>query len=191
MDTDNLIFAISPTNWLQLITILVSILSIWLSHYLGTLKDKKLEDVENEKRIYEAKKQKYNALYIPLYRILSKWQPDFTFSQAFSKNNYIDLNKILDDNLQYLSSKSHSLYLDYLYHLNNFEILKDLNIESAEYSSFSSVQTTFTKLIDALLMDGKELSGELNLSDLSKPFRDILNRPANQKHELYNIKDAE
>lgn len=192
MILNKLILSSATYNWWQAITIFVSILSIFISHYLGSRKDQKLVDMENEKRKYELDKLKYNSLFVPFYKILSKWQPDFQFSQVFKcENSYEEFNNLLDENLQYLSEESHSLYLDYLYHLNNFENTRDFNVDEPTLLAFENVNTTFNKLIRQLLLEGSRKSEELNLSNLSKSFFDVLDTPDDQKHHLYTIKKSQ
>lgn len=147
-------------KFINVITPLVSIISIFVSHYLGTKKtDKSLE--------LEALQKRYDTVYVPYIQMLARAAPLLPYP-INNPDVAMTINSITLENIEYLGKESSSLALDfYLAMLDFFEYYNG-NKEFPEAKD--KINAIFHKMTLAILQEASQLSKELKLADISQVF---------------------
>lgn len=147
-------------KFVNLITPLVSIISIFISHYLGMKKtDKRLE--------LEALQKRYDNVYIPYMQMLAKAIPILPYPIS-NPEIAMTINSITLENIEYLGKESSPYAIDfYLAMLGFFEYCNG-NKEFPDAKD--KINAIFHKMTQAILLEASQLSKELKLADISQVF---------------------
>lgn len=147
-------------NLLSVITPLVSILSIFISHYLG-LKSNKVKFKK------EMLKYRYENVYVPYILLVAKMPS--TLSQPISNPKVaIAINEITLENIHLLGSDAaicaSRFYLDML---DYFEYC-DGNPDFPDAET--NINSSFIEMTQVILKEASHLSKELNLPNIAQTF---------------------
>lgn len=145
---------------INLITPLVSIISIFISHYLGMKKtDSRIKQ--------EALQKRYDTVYIPYIQLLARTFPLLPYPIS-DPEIAITINSITLENIEYLGKESSSCAVDfYLAMLDFFEYYSG-NKEFPDAKD--KINAIFHKMTQAILLEASQLSKELKLADISQVF---------------------
>ncbi|MFI3594422.1 hypothetical protein VBI23_03565 [Streptococcus uberis] len=172
--------------YMSVISIIVSVISIFISHYLGIRiierkskldmeRDEKQrlfdEKIENNKKEFENKKQIYNRLYIPLIKILlidneyAVYDYNQIVVEPYRNSGKSDqfLN-LLIENIEIIPSSIIDEFKAYSYHtIYAMEFSKDK--DRYKEISYNYCYNTFNIILHKLITEGSSLSIELGYSD--------------------------
>ncbi|NVF10786.1 hypothetical protein HV819_02075 [Anaerococcus sp. AGMB00486] len=147
-------------KFINVITPLVSIISIFISHYLGMKKsNKKLEKESLQKR--------YETVYIPYIQLLARSFPLLPYPINTSEVA-ITINSITLENIEYLGKNSSLLAIDY--YLAMLDFFEYCNGNKAYSNAKDKINTTFIEMTQEILLEASQLSRELKLADISQVF---------------------
>lgn len=145
-------------HWVFLITIFVSVASIFISNYLG-------RKATFEEYKFNLKKERYNSFYLPIIKHL------YSFDSAHLKFNVTSygniagdtnfLTKHIRDNFEYISPKVGSLYTEY-------QPLASRLFVNNEFALTDEVDIVFKQIIQQVLEEASELSKTLETPNLSQ-----------------------
>ena len=147
-------------NLFQIVTPIVSILSIFISHYLGLRASK-------SKFKKDMLKHRYESVYVPYMLIIAK-MPGIQSKPISNPNVAIAINEITLKNIHLLGKNSASyasqFYLDML---DYFEYCDgNPNYSNAE----TNINSTFIEMSLEILKEASHLSKELNLPNIALTF---------------------
>lgn len=145
-------------HWMFLITILVSIASIYISNYLG-------RKAAFEEYKFNLKKERYNKFYLPIIKHLYSFDSlhlKFTvmsFGNVAGDTNY--LTKHIRDNFEHVSPEIASLYTKY-------QPLASRLFVNNEFALTDEVDIIFKQIIQQVLEEASTLSETLETPNLSQ-----------------------
>lgn len=145
---------------INLITPLVSIISIFISHYLGMKKtDSRIKQ--------EALQKRYDTVYIPYIQLLARTVPLLPYPIS-NPDVAMTINSITLENIEYLGKKSSSLAIDF--YLTMLDFFEYHNGNQDFIDAKDKINTTFYKMTQVILLEASQLSKELKLADISQVF---------------------
>ncbi|AME09693.1 hypothetical protein AXE85_05765 [Gemella sp. oral taxon 928] len=165
------------TNWSTVITPIVSVLSIFISHWLGTLKiNKEYKHSQNEKL--------YKELYIQLFRELnSALNEEFLnyhwliAHPRYSRKKPDFLSVILNNNLEKIPPKLISYVSKYKYHsANSIPFFWGEEYDYFYYNHLKSASELFDYIIIELLLEAQEVSKIIKYPNSAKEFLNIFQK---------------
>ena len=153
---------------LEFITPIVSILSIFISYYLG---QKSIRKDLLKKTI----RYRYMEVYVPYIQFLAKESP-FLAYPITNTDIAIKVNKMTLENIQYLGVKSSELAIKYYESLLDYLEYSDGNPDYP--NAEKEINAIFLQMTQEILLEASLLSKELHLVDLGQYFyNEISNYP--------------
>lgn len=167
------------TAWLTVLSMVVSIISIFISNFLGnkTL----IKKISNEQKL-----KRYNSYYIPFIKAFYKVKPQYwNFYDLRSSTNdegkpgILEISSLMYNNLEYMGEELPPL-------VSKFNLIADkrysqigvalhsgfVNAPSIEEVSYKveEVNELFDEIVQKTLLEATQLAKDLSLQPISEPL---------------------
>lgn len=173
---------LSVSNWLYIVSMIVSLVSIFVSNYLG-------QKVASKKFKREQELLRYNSLYVPLMNLLYDQEPDkYAFFNLLSLNRFEPFEDLMLNNVQFMGKESAEKFYKVIHEGKNavikrknrtIELLKNGKKPEPLDKETSEAINLYKSLLIQLLSESEELAKELKLEPISKPLREALQQVQN------------
>lgn len=153
---------------LNIITPIVSVLSIFISYHLG----QKSSDKDLEKKTI---RYRYIEVYVPYIQFLAKASP-FLAYPITNTDLALKITQMTLENIQFLGEKSSQQAIKYYESLLNY--LEYSNGSPKHPDAEKEINAIFLQMTKEILLEASDLSKELHLVDLGQYFyKEISNYP--------------
>lgn len=167
----------SISNWLYITSMIVSIVSIYISNALG-------RKAAEERFKRDQKIKRYNSLYVPLMNLLYDKKPDkYAFFNLLSLNKFAPFETLLINNVQFMGVQSATMFYKVMHEGKDAVIRRrDRTIEllkagkDPEHLDNDTVQAInlYKDLLVQLLSESETIAQELHLEPTSEPLKRAL-----------------
>lgn len=172
--------SLQPKDWLQLVSIFVSIAAIFISNWVG-----RKEAIRKQK--YQQKLNRYTKLYVPFVKFFFEQYPhEYLFFLLLLNKSFYNLDNLIKNNLQFLDSKSAKKYYYLCDEARNIDSLAQIarnKLQSKDFEvgkpivNFSQHEidtyTAFNDLVLSVLQESVNLAQELGLEPIGQSVLEI------------------